>query len=132
MANSFAWTDIPAKETRMKTRLVIGLMCALAAASGAAAQLWEDHEEIRSPEEARRRTEAAINGSAQDSYLLARYYSWEETYNFPNRYFFLRLSAEQGSCEGLIELARLQRTIIKDLVDGTDWNARARAACRQP
>lgn len=51
----------------------------------------------------------SIKGDASASYKISHYFSSEETYDFLNYYFYLRLGAQQGSCDGLREFRKLQK-----------------------
>ena len=77
----------------------------------------------------------AVAGSAVDSYRLAQHFLDHETFDFENYVFFLRLSAEQGSCDGIVAQKRLESsdTVDESLRTGIDWMARERqAGCRKP
>jgi hypothetical protein len=68
----------------------------------------------------------AVAGSADDSYRLSLHFLDATSFDFEHYIFYLRLSAEQGSCEGILAQKRLERS---DSVDasvrtGTDWGAK--------
>lgn len=91
-------------------------------------------ESIESKEGLDEVAKRALNGTSADSYRLARHYSSHENYRFLDYFFYLRLSVEQGSCEGIKEMQKLQDFGVKDdFAMKEDWSNRAKeAGCKSP
>lgn len=59
--------------------------------------------------------ESALAGSGDDAYRLSQFYGHHRNLNFIDYYFFLRLSAEQGDCRGILEFSDFQKK--KEILD---------------
>ena len=77
--------------------------------------------------EVKRLRQEALAGDARSSYTLATRFGGHVHFAIHEHLFYLRLSAEQGSCRALREFARWQRTeaLHEALRTPGDWTARA-------
>ena len=112
----------------MKRRLVqsiISASLAVAPSAGATDSTPNDFtfKDAASVDAARAR---AVNGSADDSYRLSLHFLDAAYFDFEDYVFYLRLSAEQGSCEGILAQKRLERSDAVDasVKTGIDWGAK--------
>jgi hypothetical protein len=74
----------------------------------------------------------SVNGNSSSSLDVALHYLWKDRSDLSEYFFFLRLSAEQGSCEAVYEMHRRQKNgLLPEILHKSGgWNSEM-SQCRR-
>lgn len=116
-----------------RVAIAVLALCLLASLPASACLSASSEQATTSEQELAQLRKSAASGDSASAMELFSYHISNCRNELEDALFWLRLAAEQESCEGMLEYSRLLTGTGKDVADGKRWLDRALAAgCPAP